>query len=61
MEYSLRVADVVVAVSEDVKRQIVETGVPEQKVVVIGTGNPYELTDQIVEQYFELYRKLSRD
>ena len=61
MEYSLRVADVVVAVSEDVKRQILETGVPEQKVVVIGTGNPYELTDQMVEQYFDLYRKLSRD
>ena len=61
LKYSLQVADVIVAVSEEVKRQILETGIPEQKVVVIGTGNPYELTDQMVEQYFELYRKLYRD
>ena len=40
-------------------RQLVEAGVNGNKVIVIGTGNPYELTDQMVEQYFELYKKLA--
>ena len=59
MRYSFRASDVIVAVSDEVKRQLVEAGVNGNKVIVIGTGNPYELTDQMVEQYFELYKKLA--
>lgn len=59
MRYSFRASDVIVTVSDEVKRQLVEAGVNGDKVIVIGTGNPYELTDQMVEQYFELYKKLA--
>lgn len=62
MEYSFAAADVIVAVSDEVKRQIVETGVNGDKIVVIGNGkNPYELTDRMVEQYRELYNTLVKD
>ena len=59
MRYSFRASDVIVAVSDEVKRQLVEAGVNGNKIIVIGTSNPYELTDQMVEQYFELYKKLA--
>lgn len=59
MEYSFSAADVIVAVSKEVKQQIVDTGVNGDKVVVIGTEkNPYDLTDRMVEQYRELYQFL---
>lgn len=59
MEYSFSAADVIVAVSEEVKHQIVEAGANEQKVVVIGVpGKPYEVTDDMVEQYYQLYQTL---
>ena len=58
MKYALQSSDVVVAVSEELKRQLMEEGVSEQKIVVIGTDNPYEMTDTIAEQYYELYKKL---
>ena len=58
MGYALKTADVVVAVSEEVKAELLAVGVKEEKVVVIGTGNPYEVTDQIAQQYLDVYRKL---
>lgn len=58
MEYAWSTCDVVVAVSEEVKRQLQDRGVAEQKIVVIGTSNPYEMTDTIAEQYYEVYERL---
>ena len=58
MEYAWSTCDVVVAVSEEVKRQLLDRGVAEQKIVVIGTSNPYEMTDTIAEQYYEVYERL---
>lgn len=61
MEYSFSAADVIVAVSEKVKESLVERGVNVEKIIVIGapSGNPFELTDKMVEQYFQLYRRLA--
>lgn len=59
MRYSFEAADVIVAVSREVKQQLVDAGVAAEKVVVIGGANPYEVTDTMVEQYHELYKKLS--
>ncbi|MCR5014720.1 MAG: glycosyltransferase [Bacteroidales bacterium] len=56
VSYALRVADVVVAVNEEVRREIVASGVNEVKVVVI--GNSMEMTDLMAEQYFTLYQTL---
>lgn len=58
MAYALEAADVVVAVSKEVKESLLATGVNEEKIVVIGGANPYEMTDAIAEQYFEVYKKL---
>lgn len=59
MEYSFAASDAIVAVSKDVKQQLIDAGVTPEKIVVIGGSNPYELTDQMVDQYFELYMKLA--
>ena len=59
MEYSFSAADVIVAVSQKVKDDLVEKGVTAEKIVVIGGKTPYELTDRMVEQYFELYQTLA--
>lgn len=59
MEYSFAASDVIVAVSKEVKQQLIDTGVTPEKIVVIGGSSPYELTDQMVDQYFELYSKLA--
>lgn len=59
MRYAFRASDVVVAVSDDVKQQLVDEGVNESKVVVIGVpGSPYRMTDEMVAQYHSLYRTL---
>jgi hypothetical protein len=58
MKYSFKRADIIVAVSEEVKNQIMATGVSEEKIVVIGASNPLEITDEVVEKYFELYKSL---
>lgn len=60
MRYSFNAADVIVAVSETVKQALVENGVSADKIVVIGapSGNPFEITDKMVEQYFQLYQRL---
>ena len=56
MRYAFRASDVIVAVSEEVRRQLVEAGVSEQKIVVIGVpGNPYCMTDEMMAQYYSLY------
>ena len=60
MKYSFDAADAIVAVSPEVKQQLVERGVNGDKIVVIGGSKPYELTDRMVEQYWELYNALSR-
>ena len=59
MEYSYSAADVIVAVSNKVKQDLIDAGVTPEKIVVIGGKNPYELTDRMVEQYFELYTTLA--
>lgn len=59
MSYSFAVADAVVVPGEEVRRRLEAEGVMPEKIVVIGTGSPYEVTDQMVEQYFQLYSKLA--
>ena len=59
MEYSFSAANVIVAVSAGVKQQLIDLGVTPDKIVVIGGKTPYELTDRMVEQYFELYCTLA--
>ena len=60
MRYAFRASDVVVAVSEEVRRQLVAEGVNEQKIVVIGhPDGPYKMTDEMVSQYYSLYRTLA--
>ena len=59
MEYAYEAANVIVAVSNDVRQQLINAGVSPEKIVVIGGKTPYELTDRMVEQYFELYRTLA--
>jgi len=59
MEYSFSAANVIVAVSAEVKQQLIDLGVTPEKIVIIGGKTPYELTDRMVEQYFELYCKLA--
>lgn len=58
MKYALKKANIVVAVSEKVKADLLSAGVPAEKVRVIGTDNPYEVTEEMVEQYMEIYRSL---
>lgn len=59
MSYSFASSDAIVAVSKEVKQQLVDAGVMAEKIVVIGDSNPYEVTDKVVEQYYELYRHLA--
>jgi len=60
MKYSFRAADVIVAVSDEVKSQLVAMGVEESRITVIGIpGKPFEVNDDIVEQYLQLYKKLA--
>ena len=59
MKYSFEAADAIVAVSPEVKKQLVEAGVNGDKVIVIGGSNPYELTDRMVDQYWDLYQHLA--
>ncbi len=60
MKYSFRAADVIVAVSDQVKSELVAMGVDEQRITVIGVpGKPFEVNDDIVEQYIQLYQKLT--
>ena len=59
MRYALKNADVVVAVSEEVKKELLAAGVKEEKVRVIGCpGNPYQVTEEMAQQYLEVYSKL---
>ena len=60
MRYAFSAADVVVAVSGEVKQELLDFGVNESKIVVIsgGTGNPYEMNDEVAARYFELYQTL---
>ena len=60
MRYAFSAADAVVAVSEQVKQELLDFGVNEKKIVVIsgGTDNPYEMNDEVAVRYFELYQTL---
>lgn len=58
MKYSFKRADRIVAISEEVKQQLLADGVDEQKIVVIGAKNPFEITDEVVESYYKLYESL---
>lgn len=59
MAYAWKSSDVVVAVSDRVKEELLEAGVNEQRVLVIGEKNPFEVTDKVLDQYYELYSRLS--
>lgn len=62
MKYSFRASDVIVAVSEDVKRQLVGAGVSEQKIVVIGNeegADPLAMNSTLASKYFSLYQTLA--
>lgn len=59
MEYAWKSSDVVVAVSQRVKESLLEAGVNEQRVLVIGEKNAFEMSDRVLDQYFELYSQLS--
>lgn len=58
MRYSWKAADVVVAVNDEVKDGLIAAGVDEKRVVVIGEKNPYEVSDRVKNQYYELYERL---
>ena len=60
MRYAFSAADVVVAVSDEVKRELALDGVNESKIVVIGggSGSPYEMNDEVAARYYELYQTL---
>ena len=58
MQYALTKANIVVAVSEEVKAELLSAGVPAERVRVIGTGNPYEVTEEMAAQYMGIYRSL---
>lgn len=59
MRYAFAAADCVVAVSEEVREELVSFGVNPRKITVIGVpGKPYELTGEMVNQYYDLYRSL---
>ncbi|MBP5677284.1 MAG: glycosyltransferase [Bacteroidales bacterium] len=61
MRYAYSASDVVVAVSDEVREQLVRMGVDEQKIVVIGVpGRPFEVTDEMADQYYELYASLKK-
>lgn len=59
MKYAWNASDVVVAVSEAVKDQLLDAGVNEQRILVIGEENPYQLSERVISQYFDLYLKLT--
>jgi UDP-N-acetylglucosamine 2-epimerase len=59
MRYAWNAADVVVAVSEEVKKELLEAGVNEQRVLVIGEKDVFEVSDRVMDQYYELYSRLS--
>lgn len=59
MEYAWKASDVVVAVSDDVREQLLTAGVNPQRVVVIGEKDPMEVTDRVLDQYYELYSRLA--
>lgn len=60
IRYAFSAADVVVAISDTVKQELLDFGVNEEKIVVIssGTDNPYEITDEVATRYYELYQTL---
>ena len=59
MRYAFSAADAVVAVSEEVKQHLLELGVSERKIEVIGEpGRPFDASNEVVEKYFTLYQRL---
>ena len=59
LKYSFRASDVIVAVSDEVKEMLVSKGVNPEKIEVIGVpGKPFEITDEIVERYRQVYNRL---
>lgn len=59
MRYAWSASDVVVAVSERVKDDLLEAGMNEHRVLVIGEKNVFEVTNRVLDQYYELYSRLS--
>ena len=48
----------IVAVSEEVKQQLLEAEVDEKRMVVIGEKNRFEVSERVLDQYYQLYQKL---
>lgn len=62
MRYAINAADAIIAVSDEVREQLVAKGVNSEKIVVIGTpGRPMEVTDEVVDAHFRLYKSLLRE
>lgn len=60
MRYAFSAADAIVAVSDEVRNQLIAKGVNEDKIVVIGVpGQPYEVNDEVLDRYWELYSRLT--
>lgn len=57
MRYAFRASDVIVAVSDAVRQELIDYGVPAEKIRVIGNGS-HEVTEEIAQQYFDLYQQL---
>ena len=55
LKYSFRRADAIVAISDEVKQQLVAKGVDENKITVIPG---MKVTDEVVERYWDLYTDL---
>ena len=59
LRYSFSSADVIVAVSEEVRQELIDFGVNADKIEIIGVpGHPLEVTDEVADQYFSLYKRL---
>ncbi len=62
VRYAFGAADAIIAVSDEVRNQLIEQGVNSDKIVVIGTpGRPFEVTDEVVDAHFRLYKSLLGD
>lgn len=62
LHYAFRASNRIIAVDEKARVELLDAGVPEDKIVVIGVeGHPFEVTDQLADAYYEVYRDLVGD
>lgn len=58
MRYSFRASNIIVAVDEKVKNELVEFGVSEEKIRVIPMSTDGSVTNEIAEAYYDIYKSL---